>query len=126
MKPNQTVISTMRKRMRDNRVIIDSTMELTNEGSFWFVIENGCLFLEKIYGRDTAPYLKHSRNPKYWSWFRLQWYGVEDNFITFLQRNKRRRPTAMLKAQYQEYMLFYCVTSERIDKAFKNYLKANK
>jgi hypothetical protein len=115
----------MRKRMIENRALIDKTIELTNEESFCYQVECGCLFLEKIFPRGSAAYIKHSRNPKYWAWFRLQWYGVEDGFITFLKRNRQRRPKAMLKYQYQSFMEFYCITSDRMYDAFKNYLKVN-
>ena len=121
----RTQIEKVRRRISCNRVYIGNTINLTAEEQFAYIVECGCLFLEKIYGK-SAPYEKHKRSKEFWSWYRLQWYGVEDNFINYLENTARKRPEVMVVHQYQSYMEFFCLSASRIDEAFKNYLKTSK
>lgn len=110
--------------MKRNRALINEKIQYSDEDTFQLVVEAGCVFLEKIYGHQTKPYLKHSRSKGFWDWYRLQWYGVEKSFVSHIKKYSSRIPEGMIRNQYHHHMTFYCIESNRIDEAFKNYLKA--
>lgn len=118
-----TQIENVRALIEQNSNYINSTFNRTDLDAKTYLFESGCRFLELIYGYGSAPYIKHSRSPKFWSWFRLQWHGVEEGYLQLHRKQSNHIPQGIIIRQYQKYMSFFCGTSERMEKAFMNYLK---
>lgn len=120
---HKTQIQKVRTEMKKNRALINEKINRTESDTFWLIIDSGQSFLAKVYGYQTAPYIKHSRSKAFWSWYRLQWYGVEKSFVHHIKKHSSRVPESMIRNQYHHFLNFFCLESNRIDEAFKNYLK---
>lgn len=83
----------------------------------------GVQFLEKMFGADTDEYRVHSRSKLFWSWYRIQFDQCASSYLrhTAVLSHVQNMRVEILMKLFINDMTFFCLDSNGIQKAFKNY-----